>query len=124
MQRFREQIEMCNDCASACDSFLGHLNRSGSLQPPLLPLLVDAQQLCELAASCMSRQSEFLQKACALCADACQNCANACAVQDSRQLDDLARVCQDTAAALHLAAERVPRLGSSASGSAHERYAG
>jgi epoxyqueuosine reductase QueG len=122
VQRFREQLHQCDRCSAACSALLAA--GSGTLHPDLVSLLVDTEQACSFAASQMARQSESLKQACGLCADICQTCANALAETTGERFDEVARICQETAGVLHLLVERVPRLGSRASASAHERYAG
>jgi len=79
-EKYLSCIETCHDCMAACDycaqACLGEPDAAQLAH--CVKLDMDCAALCNLAAGAMSRNSQFIDAICALCADVCTACAEEC----------------------------------------------
>lgn len=79
----------CNHCYEACLSgeHASHMKRCIQLDR-------DCADICALAASFMSRNSEFAQQICALCAVICEACGSECKKHKEEHCQKCAEACR------------------------------
>jgi hypothetical protein len=107
-ERYKVCIDACNQCAEACDYCEAAClkEREVAKLARCIQLDIDCAELCRLAVSYMSRESEHAEDACELCALICEACARECAEHK------MMRHCQDCAASCRRCAEECRRVGS------------
>lgn len=68
------------ECAKTCHQTLTYCLEQGGdhAQPDHVKTLVDCGDICTWTATLHHRQSEFVDQAMELCAEACKSCAEAC----------------------------------------------
>lgn len=98
-------IEACNACADACDHCATACLKESNPKPMArcIALDMDCAAICRMAASYMSRGSEFATQLCAMCADVCEACGAEC---EKHQMDH----CQECAEACKRCAEECRRM--------------
>lgn len=98
-ERFEECIDACNRCATECDHCAVACMNEEEPKPlaRCIALDVDCAAICQLAASYMSRNSEFAMAICADCAEVCEACAAECAKHPMEHCRQCAEACRDCA---------------------------
>jgi hypothetical protein len=104
---FKACITACNECAEACDYCEAAClkEREVAKLARCIQLDIDCAELCRLAVSYMSRESEHAETVCELCAVLCEACARECSQHPMKH-------CQDCAQACRRCAEECRRVGS------------
>ena len=104
---FKACITACNECAEACDYCEAAClkEREVAKLARCIQLDIDCAELCRLAVSYMSRESEHAETVCELCATLCEACARECSQHAMKH-------CQDCAQACRRCAEECRRVGS------------
>ncbi|MDB5763941.1 MAG: four-helix bundle copper-binding protein [Herminiimonas sp.] len=95
-QQYESCIEACNTCADACDNCA-----ASCLQEPdpkamarCIALDMDCAQICRLAASYMSRNSESASAICQTCAEICEACGEECSKFQMEHCQKCAQACR------------------------------
>ena len=93
---FHECIEACQECAAACDhcSTACLDEKDVAMMAHCIRLDLDCAQVCRLAASAMSRGSDFARQICAMCADICDACADECGRHQHDHCQQCAEACR------------------------------
>ena len=95
-QHFQACIEACQACANACD----HCAIACLQEPDVkemarcIALDVDCAEACRMAAGYMSRDSEFANDFCQLCARLCEACGAECDRHPMDHCKECARTCR------------------------------
>jgi hypothetical protein len=94
-------IDACNACAQLCAETMRYCLQQGGKHatPQHISLLIDCIELCKLASSFMTRNSEHYMHVCSECADICDRCAASCGTFDDPVMRACADACIDCAAA-------------------------
>lgn len=94
--RYAPCIEACNACADACDHCASACLAEEQPKPMAhcIALDMDCAAACRFAAGVMSRDSEFAQAVCGLCADVCDACAQECGRHDMDHCKACAEACR------------------------------
>ena len=79
-EKFQSCIDACYACATACDHCAAACLGEDDVKhmASCIRLDMDCAQICRLAASYMTRDSEFARMMCRLCADICEACGEEC----------------------------------------------
>ncbi len=79
-EQFKSCIDACNACAEACGHCAASCLKEADVRmlSRCIALDIDCAEICRLAASYMSRDSECAQDICALCAEVCDACGDEC----------------------------------------------
>jgi hypothetical protein len=117
-------IGACNACADACDHCAASCLREPDPKPMVrcIELDQDCAAACRLAASYMSRGSEFAAALCSLCADICEACGAECAKHGKMEhCRECADACSRCARECRRMAEKAPAgpVGTEAGRHAH-----
>jgi len=93
-------INACNICVQACDECYSACLGEPDVQARIhcVQVLRDCADSCAMAVQYMSRNSEFSQQICGICATICDTCAAECAkFQDAhcQKCADICRSCAD-----------------------------
>ncbi len=93
-------IDACMKCAQACNEcFKACLNEADvGARARCISTLVDCAELCQMSAAYMTRDSQFAQAICGMCADVCERCAQECAMFKDSHCQECAQICRDCAA--------------------------
>ena len=103
--RYTTCIEACNACADACDHCAAACLKEPDPKPMArcIALDMDCAEICRMAASYMSRDSEFAMALCGDCAEVCEACGTEC---EKHKMDH----CQECAEACRRCAEECRRM--------------
>ncbi|MGN6546412.1 MAG: four-helix bundle copper-binding protein [Aureliella sp.] len=79
-QEFQSCIQACIECAQACEHCATAClsERDVAKMAPCIRLDRDCAGMCWQAAAFMSRDSQFAQELCRVCADVCEACGAEC----------------------------------------------
>jgi hypothetical protein len=77
---YQKCIDACYSCAETCDVCASKCLDEEEVKAlaRCIRLDIDCADICRMAATYMSRGSEFARKMCGLCADVCNACADEC----------------------------------------------
>ena len=106
-EQYKSCIDACNQCAEVCDYCEAAClkEREVAKLARCIQLDIDCAELCRMAVSYMSRESDYAADVCELCAVLCDACARECAGHSMRH-------CQDCAASCKRCADECRRVGS------------
>jgi hypothetical protein len=79
----------CEDCTSACLNESDVNEMAGCIRAN-----IDCMGLCWTAAAFLSRESQFQEEICRLCAEACDVCAAECARHESEHCQRCSATCR------------------------------
>ena len=82
-------ITACETCATACLQ-----EDNVEMMARCIALDMDCAQICRIAASYMSRGSDFAREICRLCAEVCKACGDECARHQHDHCQECARACR------------------------------
>lgn len=89
-------IQACVECAQACercaDACLSE--RDVGVMVECIRLDGDCSSFCWMAAGLMSRDSEFAEQFCLLCAEVCDACGTECRKHNHEHCQNCAEACQ------------------------------
>lgn len=94
-------LEACNTCAAAC-----HHCAAACLDEPDVKMMagcialdMDCAALCQAAAGCLARGSDFAPALCGVCAQVCEACGNECGRHAMEHCQRCAEACRQCAEA-------------------------
>lgn len=92
-------IEACKTCAEMCDSCVAasRYDPNPQMMSRCNALCMDCAAMCRLAASYLSRDSEFIDLICQDCAEVCSTCAEECLKHPMSHCRDCAIACNECA---------------------------
>ena len=92
-------IDACNVCAQACEECYSACLSEPDVQARIhcVHVLRDCADICSIATQFMSRDSEFSQQICTLCATICDTCAAECAKFQDTHCQKCADMCHNCA---------------------------
>jgi hypothetical protein len=95
-QIYQSCIDACYGCAQACDhcAISCLQEQDVKMMARCIALDMDCAAACRFAASYMSRDSEVVEKACAMCAEICRMCADECAKHQMEHCRNCAQACR------------------------------
>lgn len=98
-QSYQKCIEACIRCAQACEHCANSCLSEEDVQrlAECIRLDRDCAEVCWTAAGLMSRDSQFAQAFCKLCADVCDACAAECGKHDTDHCRSCADACRECA---------------------------
>jgi hypothetical protein len=100
-QDMRRCIELCGQCAAACERTSTHCLTLGGQHVAATHqnLLRDCATICATSACFMSRGSERHDDICRVCAEICEQCAKECEQMgsDDPMMIECAKICRDCA---------------------------
>jgi hypothetical protein len=106
-ERFQSCIDACYACATACDHCAASCLQEQDVKAMArcITLDMDCAQICRMAASYMTKGSEFAKEMCQLCAGICQTCGNECAKHQMAHCQECAQACKRCAEECHRMAQ-------------------
>jgi hypothetical protein len=87
-------VEACEHCATACLH-----EKDIKMMARCIALDRSCADICSLAVREMSRDSEFAEHVCRLCAEVCEACAEECAKHKMAHCQECAKACRKCAKA-------------------------
>lgn len=101
MYKMDEAIKDSLDCYRICLETISYSLKKGGryVDPDHIQILIDCEQICNLDAAYLIRNSIFAGRTAELCADICEKCAASCEAIDpgDTQLKACAEVCRKCA---------------------------
>jgi hypothetical protein len=96
-------VEVCDACSRRCTQTAIHCLTRGPDHATRdhIRLLWDCSDICHVAASLMTRGSQFHREMCGTCATVCTACAESCERIDDPIMKDCAAICRDCARLCH-----------------------
>ncbi|WP_257347022.1 four-helix bundle copper-binding protein [Pseudalkalibacillus decolorationis] len=93
-EKYRECLDECLQCVVACDHcYDACLELNNSHMNNCIRLTRECAEICNFAASSMSKNSPFAERICVLCADVCEACADECNQHEHDHCKRCAEVC-------------------------------
>lgn len=98
---YREAIDACTRCASACDHCIAACLEEDNLEMMATCIRLDIQcaAVCRLLALYLEHESQFSPALAKLCQAVCRSCAEACAEHEHEHCQACAEACQACAQA-------------------------
>ena len=93
----QECIDLCLECAIICEncSTACLYEEDVKMMERCIMLDRDCKEICILTAGAITRDSEFTQEFCTLCAEICDACADECEKHEAEHCKVCAEVCRE-----------------------------